>query len=60
MEKTVNDAYILRDKAIKRWAAEKFVNSSNVIVPAEQIAKMEAFVGNKDSLGLFYVHGLLY
>lgn len=36
----------------KSWAAEKFVNSST-IVPAQQIAKMETFVGNKHILGFF-------
>lgn len=59
MEKTVNDACILRGKAIKSWAAEKFVSSSNIVVPAQQIAKMVTLVGNKGSLVLFYVYGLL-
>lgn len=59
MEKIVNDACILRDKALKSWAAEEFVNSSTIVVPAHQIAKMETFVGDKDSLRVFYVCGLL-
>lgn len=44
MEKTVNNAYILRDKAIKRWAAAKFVSSSTIVVPAQQIAKNGNFL----------------
>lgn len=59
MEKIVNDACILRAKAIKSWAAEKFVSSSTTVVPAHQIAKMETFVGDKDSLGVFCICGLL-
>lgn len=58
MEKTVHDAWILRDKAIKSWAAEKLVSSS-IIVPAQQIAEIETFVGKKHSLGLFYEYGFL-
>lgn len=61
MEKTVNDACILRGEAIKGWAAEKFVSSSTIVVPAQQIqiAKMVTFVGNKGGLGLFCVCALV-
>lgn len=58
MQKTVNDAWILRDKAIKSWAAENLVISS-IVVPAQKTAKIETFVGKKHSLGLFYYYGLL-